>query len=280
MSRFTKIDYSYHNHTYRCGHASGKDEDYIQQAIAAGIKVYGISDHVFLKNIEQPYMRGSYAFFLDYFASIKNLKEKYCHQIDIYSAFEAEYLSDYLDYYKDLLVSKTVDYLIIGQHGFIQDGEFVFYANLQVSPYEKLKRYLDDLISGMNTGLFRIVAHPDLFFSYYPRFDDIALEATRKIIQAAKDNHMILEINLGGIRQGKNIHFGEYRYRYPVREFWIEVAKSKVPVMIGIDAHNPENFHSSGLLALEELIGDLPLNYVNRISFGNDEAQVVIDEKK
>ena len=37
--------YNYHTHTYRCGHAIGSDEEYVEAAIKAGYKVLGFSDH-------------------------------------------------------------------------------------------------------------------------------------------------------------------------------------------------------------------------------------------
>ena len=39
------IKNNYHTHTYRCGHALGTDEEFVQAAIRAGIKTLGFSDH-------------------------------------------------------------------------------------------------------------------------------------------------------------------------------------------------------------------------------------------
>ena len=37
--------YNFHNHTYRCGHATGTDEEYVLEAIKNGYEVMGFSDH-------------------------------------------------------------------------------------------------------------------------------------------------------------------------------------------------------------------------------------------
>ena len=37
---------NYHTHTFRCGHASGKDEDYVKAAVNRKFDVLGFSDHV------------------------------------------------------------------------------------------------------------------------------------------------------------------------------------------------------------------------------------------
>ena len=116
------IAYNYHTHTYRCGHASGNEEDYVLAAIKLGIKRLGFSDHVILpKGYEQPGVRGSYDVFDDYVKTIKGLKEKYKDQIDILIGFETEYIPSCLDYYKKIL-SEDIDYLILGQHCYFTDS--------------------------------------------------------------------------------------------------------------------------------------------------------------
>lgn len=42
--------FNYHTHTTRCGHACGRDEDYVIQAIRNGYKKIGFSDHMPYKN--------------------------------------------------------------------------------------------------------------------------------------------------------------------------------------------------------------------------------------
>ena len=54
------IPYCYHTHTYRCGHADGEDEEYVLEAIAAGVRKLGFSDHVMLPNFSQPNVRGDF----------------------------------------------------------------------------------------------------------------------------------------------------------------------------------------------------------------------------
>lgn len=40
------MEYNYHAHTWRCHHANGTEEEYIQRAIECGIKHMGFSEHV------------------------------------------------------------------------------------------------------------------------------------------------------------------------------------------------------------------------------------------
>ena len=53
MSAF--IDYTYHSHTARCGHARGADEDYAKTAFEHGYKLYGFSDHEFINRLNPQY---------------------------------------------------------------------------------------------------------------------------------------------------------------------------------------------------------------------------------
>ena len=46
----------YHTHTYRCGHAIGTMNQYIEAAIAKGIEEIGLSDHLYL--YYEPWLRG------------------------------------------------------------------------------------------------------------------------------------------------------------------------------------------------------------------------------
>ena len=72
-----EIDYCYHTHTSRCGHAYGSDEDYVLKAIELGYKELGFSDHIMIPGIAQPGIRGDFSLLEDYIKSVLYLKEKY-----------------------------------------------------------------------------------------------------------------------------------------------------------------------------------------------------------
>ncbi|MFV0479993.1 MAG: PHP domain-containing protein [Anaerorhabdus sp.] len=44
-------NFNFHTHTYRCKHAIGRDEEYVIEAIKAGVKVLGFSDHMPFRNV-------------------------------------------------------------------------------------------------------------------------------------------------------------------------------------------------------------------------------------
>lgn len=234
----SKINYCYHSHTYRCGHAFGEDEDYILSAINYGLKDYGVSDHVMLPGIVQESVRGDFSLRDGYLASIQSLKKKYRKKINVYVGFECEYSPQFLDYYRMLLKTKKVDYLILGQHCFFQNGQLMWYFDYDWQ--ESVLKYTDHLIKGMATGLFLYAAHPDIFMRVYRRWDEVAKNCAKRIIDAAVKYDVPLEINLCHARYyGIGSIIDTNRYEYPYIPFWKMVAKSKAKVVIGFDAHRP-----------------------------------------
>ena len=252
------IHTNYHTHTTRCGHATGTDEAYVQGAIEGGFTELGFSDHVFLPNYNRSVtMRGDYSELDDYCQSVAQLKQRYASQIKIYTAFECEYFPRFHDYYANLLDSKTMDYLILAAHYLRFDDEInrmQDYAGAITTP-EGVERYGEIALMGMDSGLFVYFAHPDLFLSSYPQWDDTCEKVTRSIVARAKELSMPLEFNQGGIRFKGQFQIGnEFRYRYPVKQFWDIVREMQAPVILGVDAHSPSDFTAPARYTAEQLI--------------------------
>ena len=146
------IDYSYHTHTYRCGHADGKEEEYVLAAINAGYKVIGFTDHIFIDGFIQPGIRGDYDELDDYINTVNQLKEKYKDQIEIKLGFESEYAPHLKDYYKYLLEEKGVDYLINGQHLFLEADNTFRWVGQYEDKYFALNKYVNYVIEAMASG--------------------------------------------------------------------------------------------------------------------------------
>jgi histidinol-phosphatase (PHP family) len=83
------------------------------------------------------------------------------------------------------------------------------------------------------------VAHPDYFMIGRRSWSMACDEAVHIIAKAAQDNHVALEINLNGIRYGKNTYDGKLAYPYPFRPFWEIVSQYNVQCLYSFDAHKP-----------------------------------------
>lgn len=237
-----KLVYNYHTHTKRCGHASGEDEEYVVSAIKAGIKFLAFSDHVMLKGVSEPWVRGDFSQLDDYIDSIKILKEKYKDQIDIKIGFEAEYYDEFVDYYKWLLREK-VDFLILGQHNYIVNNEPRAYFHRD-SPIEDIKHYTDDVIKGLETGMFKYIAHPDHFMYSQSTFTKEIEKQSRRILCKCEELDIPIEINMCGMRRPT---FNGVSYGYPCVEFFKLAKEYNVRVVLGIDAHDPSHFNQDDI---------------------------------
>ena len=229
---------NYHTHTKRCGHAVGEDEEYVIEAIKMGIKVLGFSDHVMIPNVSELNVRAEYSQMDDYFQSIKYLKGKYKDQIEILLGFETEYSKDYEEYYAYLLKEK-VDYMLLGQHNFFENNKVIYYT-VQDGPIEDTIHYVDDVIDGIHSGLFKYLCHPDLYLYSQKTWNKDLEREGRRILKACEEANFPIELNICGMR--KTGYDGEH-YSYPNKNFFKMVKDYKVKVVLGIDAHDPRNFN-------------------------------------
>ena len=260
------IDYCYHTHTYRCGHAIGKEEEYILAAIQAGFKVVGFTDHVFLPNVEQPGMRGSYYELDDYIYTLQSLKKKYADKIEIHIGFECEYSDDLEDYYHYLKEVKGIEYLIIGQHLFYENGELTWLGRYG-TPEEMLEHYVNTIIKGMKTGLFTYLAHPDLCLRFFKKFTPFVEANLRKLCEAAEYYEMPMEINMGGMRNCRRDP-NDVMLKYPNEDFFKIASEYNIKFIIGLDTHDPADFSTNleDFASAEEIINKYNLRHINRLN--------------
>lgn len=280
---------NYHTHTYRCGHGKGKEEDYVKNAIRIHMDEIGFSDHIplpnyrlhLLKSIVKiktlrdvkslihslikngPSMRMTYKSIEDHLKEIRRLKEIY-KDINIYQGFEAEYLEEYLPYYKKLFKEKKIDYLILGNHFNKYCIHSCYYGKNKLTKKE-IYQYCENVEKAIETGLFSYIAHPDLFLVGYPHFDEDAQIVSKRICKKAKEYDIPLEINGGGIQRGLHDLEGEMLYLYPNSRFWRIASKIGNKVVIGLDAHKPEDYNDVLYDQLVRFAKELDLNIVDEI---------------
>ena len=254
-----KINYNYHTHTKRCGHASGEDEEYVLAAIKVGIKELGFSDHIFYPGLSQKPIRQDGSDFDDYVNSISNLREKYKDKIKIFLGFEAEYIEGFEDFYKTILDNPKIDYLICGNHCYYENNEWHWYFN---SPNNKqdISRYVDRTIKAIESGLFLYIAHPDIFLNWYTDRDDFIIDQIRQICQKAKEYNLPLEINLEGAKHKVHLEsLGQEPYYYPHDIFWQIASEVGNDIVVGIDAHNPDSLIFNHIDIAETIINKYKL---------------------
>ncbi|MGN0342542.1 MAG: histidinol-phosphatase [Roseburia sp.] len=255
---------NYHTHNEMCGHAGGTLEEYVQCAVKNHMEEIGMSDHL-------PYpgdgfgMRMPYGRLDEYIQTTLQLKETYRQQIRVLLGLEAEYFSDYDRYYQRLLEKKGVEYLILGQHFYMNDDGSLANVYNDMPDTTACIQYVKNCIEAMNTGYFAYLAHPDLIFVNDFPVDDAVKKAINLLLNEFIKHDYILELNANGFRRGKSRFVTGERYPYPTDFFWQEVAKSNVRVIIGSDCHSVDALCDWATDQAENMVRELGLNLVEKL---------------
>lgn len=250
------IDYNYHTHTPRCGHATGTPEEYLQRAVQNGVRYMGFSDHApFVKEdgSESGY-RVPMAQAADYVAELQALREKYRGQVELAIGFEMEYYPDSFERMLEAVRRVGAEYLILGQHYLREEGPGVKHAFEATDNEEELATYVARVTDAMRSGAFTYAAHPDAFC--FVGSEAVYREAMGTVCDVSKACNVPLEINCLGIRGGRN---------YPDPRFWRIAGERQAPVTVGFDAHETADaFDGTSLVTAAQLIETYGLRYVGR----------------
>jgi len=221
---------NYHTHTYRCNHAGCSDQRYVDLAIEAGLEVLGFSDHTPYVGFEGDF----YSFYRmlpeqlsDYVESLGALRAQYEGKIELHIGLEAEYYPKLFWGLLEFLRPYGIEYLILGQH-YIDDGAEKEHVMRGDGSNERLTKYVDTVIAGINTGKFSYVAHPDVVS--YTGDGDFYKAEMKRLCLAAKAAGIPLELNCVGVMKNRC---------YPNDKFWRIAGDVANSVIIGVDAHSP-----------------------------------------
>lgn len=237
---------NYHTHTWRCNHASGSEEEYVKQAIKAGLRILGFSDH-------SPYLfpEGYYSSFRmrpelleDYIATVRNLGKKYADVLEMPVGVELEYYPRHFGELMAYLQDHDLDYAILGQH-FIDNEYDARYSGLVTDDRDVVQRYCAQSMEAMQTGVFTYFAHPDLI--HYRGDRKFFVECVRPMCREAKSCGIPLELNLLGIRENRH---------YPNRLFWEVAAEEGCATILGCDAHTPDSLNRPDIEAEARALTD------------------------
>ena len=222
---------NYHTHTFRCGHAEGSESEYARIAADSGLEILGFADHTPCDFTDtgprdRP-MRMKPGELGEYADSVRSLTAEYAGRMEILLGVEAEYYPRYFERTLELLRAHGVRYMILGQH-FTNNETDGVYCGRPTDDEAVLDRYVSQSVEALKTGLFSCFAHPDLI-----RYtgDTVVYERhMRRLCRAAAETHTPLEINLLGLRSGRN---------YPDERFWRLAGEEGNSALLGCDAHRP-----------------------------------------
>lgn len=244
----------YHTHTVRCGHATGALEEYVESAIAAGLREIGFSDHIPMYWLppeqRDPGIAMAMVELEEYVADVLRVRGRY-PGIPVRLGLEADFIPGREEELVRLLERYPWDYVIgsvhfIGEWGFDNPAEVNRYAEWDIS--ELYGKFFTLETMAARSGLFDILAHIDLIkkFGHRPSGDLSRLYAD--VAQAIAESGTAIELSTAGLRK-------PVREVYPNPQLLHECCRRGVPLVLSSDAHSPQevgwSFADARALALQ-----------------------------
>lgn len=229
----------YHIHTKRCGHAAGEMSEYVAAVKERGIREIGFADHIYMYWLPAEQRDRGLAMAAeelpDYVQAVLAMRRAN-PDLPIKLGLEADFIPGAEAALAEILSLYSFDY-ILGSVHFL--GEWAFDDPDRMDEYQNHSiddlyvRYFRLVQQAARSGLFDIMAHPDLIkkFNFRPSFDLTSLY--QETAAVFKEAGVCVEVNAAG-------------WRYPVGEQYPAAAFLKicldhgVPVTLGSDAHKPE----------------------------------------
>lgn len=234
-------------------------ERYREAATERGIDELGVSEHIYRFHQALDIWRHP---FWERFAS--DDLDEYCafvrDQTDLRLGIEADYIPGAEDRIANLLGARDFDY-VVGSVHFIREGavdmdDFTVWdpKDPRRSPESIWQRYFETVAASAASGLFDIIAHPDLvkiWGSAHPeRIPDRDLRYFYEpAVEAFAEADVAVEISTAGLRK-------PVEEIYPAPAFLEMCLEAGVPLALSSDAHRPEDVGAGYEQALE-LLGEV-----------------------
>ena len=229
-----------HMHTSRCGHATGTPQEYLDAAAAAGISTLCFTDHLPLP-VDTPHAL-EYAMpaeqFPEYVRDIRALAADSARFSgpEVLLGVEADWIEGGDAEIRRMTREHSLD-MVLGSVHFIDGWAFDDpdltdrYSDWDIG--KLWDRYFSTLADAASSGLFDVMAHPDLVkkFGFLPGEDPARwYEQTAEVLA---DAGVAYEVNTAGLRK-------PCAELYPAPGFLRAAARRGVPVTCGSDAHRPD----------------------------------------
>ena len=223
-----KTDYHMHSN-YSDGRSA--PEDYIEPALAAGLREIGFAEHITLfKDLEDWNMDP--AIITSYINNIETLRN-ITKTIKIKTGLEVDFIEGKEEEINAFLDPLPLDYVIgsvhyLGEKTVDVGPEFFEGKNIDAL-YES---YFDAVSAAVASGVFDIIGHCDLIriYGFKPSYDPEPLY--RKMARIMKTYNVAFEVNTNG----RNRPLADF---YPDRKFLHIFQEENVPVCVNSDAHFP-----------------------------------------
>jgi histidinol-phosphatase (PHP family) len=241
-----------HLHTSRCGHATGTVDDYVDAGREAGLATICFTDHMPLPASWPQQYSMTPAEVGDYLRDVRDAAA-YSRESggpEVLCGIEADWLPECRAYTRDTLAALDLD-MVLGSVHFLNGWAFDDpdlidrYASLDVDAL--WERYFAEFADAAGSGLFNVMAHPDLVkkFGSRPSRDPSGLY--EKAADAMAEGGCAVEVNTAGLRKPA-------AEIYPCLPLLAACRRRGIPATIGSDAHDPAEVGADGASALDLLL--------------------------
>jgi histidinol-phosphatase (PHP family) len=259
----------YHVHT-RFSDGEGGPGDVAARAARLGMREVGIADHLVLPPYDDPVDWWDEARFEEYAAAIRAADEAR-PEVRVLFSIEVDYTPVTLEAASAMLRARPPDY-VIGSVHFVDGEAFDLADSLEGEVWRDVdrlyRRYYELVAEAAATGLFDVIGHLDLpkRFGTRPRDPSSVEAALAAALEAIAASGAAVELNTAGWRHP----IGE---AYPESAILARCAALGIPVMLGSDAHRPDDIGYGFARALAR-VGAAGYDGLLRLSDGGREAIV------
>jgi histidinol-phosphatase (PHP family) len=260
----------YHVHTKRCGHAQGEDRQFVEAAIAKGLKEIGFADHVpcYYADYPEPtgapvHKRGMAAADLDgYVQSVLRLKAEYT-EIEVKLGLEIDFAPGWEEPVNIIIKQYPWDY-VLGSVHFIAEWNFGYIIKEQGrSAAEIFKAYYKRVAETAESRLFDAIVHVDLpKRAFKPLAPEVMNELYQSLAIRLGRARTVMEINTRGVYD-----FFKTKDGIDPDPHLLRLCRQHgVGVILGSDSHRPEEVGSNFADSVEllSLVGFDRLTVFNR----------------
>ncbi len=225
-----------HVHTARCRHATGEPGDYVAVARERGITAMAFSDHLPLLDGSQSDYAMCWDELEDYVADVVELASSSADSgPEILLGIEADWMPGRESETAAVLETHPFDVVLGSIHmldGWAFDDPRLREGYEEWTPDALWEAYFETLCDAAASGLFDVMAHPDLVkkFAYWPESAPEPLY--RRAAEAFVAGGAAVEVNTAGLR--KPVH-----EIYPSETFLCICREAGVAATLGSDAHSP-----------------------------------------
>lgn len=243
-----------HVHTARCGHGQGTVAEYVARAAAVGVDVLTLTEHLPLPFVIDPNREYSMPEedLGDYITEVTDAAVKAQVAdggVTVLCGIEADWLPEHEAHVREQLARFDFD-VVLGSVHFVDGWAFDDPAHVDRYPSIDItglwERYFEMFMGAASSGLFDVMAHPDLVkkFGFRPQAPvDHLYEAAAEVMAASRT---AVEVSSAGLRK-------PCAEIYPSLGFLTACRRMGVPATFGSDAHAPEEV-ASGYGEARELL--------------------------